>query len=237
MATYRAFANRPWHTESNFENLTRILVGATSTDDISTTVWSECRANAESDIMLALQDSDRPVRTMLNRIPGELIPQVGKITFDGSFSYTMMLPDVITTPAIRLPRVWRNLAGAWEDRFDYDPLELGTDYTLSGNTVTILAASKGDVYCIEYEHTMNPVPDALRYLSLNMTMHHLIISKYGTDQEQVQQWAEQYGGRATRQIELLQEGRMDIPEFARINLYADWTEGKDSIRSLQLARV
>lgn len=237
MTTWRGFANRPWHTVSEFESCTRMAVGTSTTDDITPTVWCDCRNNAENIILSYFMDSPRPIRSMLNRIPGELIPQYGKIRVDGDFAYTVQIPCMISTPSQYAPTVWKNLSGCWADRFDDEPLVANTNYTISGNTITILSASKGDVYCVEYETTLNPLPGLLRSFSLDRTADYVLVKKYGKDHARVQEWAAQYGNHILRQLEMLRDGKIEIPEIARVNLFADWEEGDQSLSSIPIGRV
>lgn len=238
MASYNCFANIPWHTESEFEAQTRILVGTNEdTDDVTPTIWQECRESAEAFILSNFLDNPRPNRGMLNRIPGELIPQFGKVLSTGSYTYSLLMPDLVTTPAQRMPVVWKNLSGAWQDRYDTDPLTYATDYSISGSSITIPGAEKGDVFCIEYETTLTPKPGILKAWSINKTSEYVFIRKYGFDHARVQAWAEQYGMHMERQLEMLRTGAMEIPEFASINLFTDWTEGGSTYMSIPVARV
>lgn len=237
MASYRSFANRPWHTETDFEAQTRISIGSATGDQITRDVWCSCRESAENLIMASILDEPRPLRTMLNRIIGELIPQFGRIRSSGSYSHTVMVPNIVTTPSSRMPIVWKNLSGYYEDRFKTEPLVYGTDYTISGNTIKITNAESGDLYTVEYETTLEPTPGLLKTLSIYQTAGNVIMAKYGTDHARTQAWAEMYGLHTRRQIEMLRDGRIEIPEFASINLYADWSEGNDCITTVSMERV
>jgi hypothetical protein len=237
MTTWRGFANRPWHTETEFEACTRLAVGTGTNDDVTPTIWSDCRNNAENIVLSYFMDSPRPIRMMLNRIPGELMPQHGKIQSDGEYSYSVQIPCMISTPSQYSPNVWKNLSGRWGDRFDTDPLTVNVDYTISGNTITLSSAAKGDVYCVEYETTLNPLPGLLKSFSLDRTADYLLVKKYGHDHARVQQWAEQYGNHIIRQLEMLRDGKIEIPEIARVNLFADWEEGSQNIISIPIGRV
>lgn len=237
MTSYKSFANRPWHSETEFEAETRLTVGSATTDQISSDVWSACRDSAETLILASMLDEPRPHRTMLNRIMGELAPQYGKVRTAGGYSYTVLVPCLVSTPAEKLPIVWKNLTGYYEDRFKVDPLVYGADYTIAGNVITIVAAEVGDLYTIEYETTLNPTPGLLRTLSLYQTAGNAIMAKFGTEHARTQAWAEMYGQHTRRQIDMLREGRVEIAEFARINLYADWDEGNQGIDSIPMARM
>jgi hypothetical protein len=228
------FANQPWHNEMDFESRTRIMVGETDTDDVDNTVWTALREDAEAEILASINNMQgKPLRDMLNRVPGELIPQFGCITAAASnYTYTILLPSMINTPII-----WKNLTGLWKNRFDTDPLIVTTDYTVNGNTVTINSVEKGDIYCIEYETTLNPVPPLLKKLSVMKTSGNIILAKYGTEHARAQAWAQQYGEQIARTLDLLSQNKVEIPELARINLFNDWKEdtsqGVESILMLR----
>jgi hypothetical protein len=237
MTAYKSAFNRPWHTSTQFETATRIAIGTATTDDVTSSVWCECCNNAENFVLSFFLDAPRPVRSMLNRIPGELAPQFGKVKTDGSYSYSVQIPCMISTPSHFAPNVWKNLSGAWADRFSADTLVYNTDYTISGNTITFPSALKGDVFSIEYETTLTPIPGLLKTFSIDRTAEYVLIKKFGKDHARVQQWAEQYGNHIIRQLEMLRKGDIDIPEFARVNLYSDWTEGTQGFVSIPIGRV
>lgn len=237
MALYTSFANRPWHTVTSFEYQTRLMVGASTYDHITADVWCECRESAEAYILSNLKDGQRPLRSMLNRIPGELMPQWGHVMAAGDISYTVMIPNLVTTPTSRMPILWKNLDCYWEDRYSVDPREYGTEYTISGNVVTIIGASKGDVYTFEYETTLTPTPTVLKSLSIYQTAGNALIAKYGSDHARVQQWADMYGVHVQRQVEMLRTGNIEIPELAAIRLYSDWNEDLGDISSIPMARM
>lgn len=239
MATWAGWQNLPWHTESEFETGTRILVGTVASgNDVPNAVWCQNRSKAEADILLYLQDTARPYRTMLNRVPGELVPQYGKIRTTASYTHAVMVPDLVTTPGShRKPFVWLNLRVPWGERFGVTPLVEGDDYSISGNNFTFPSAREGDFYVIEYEHTLRPVPDQLKFMSMGMTMANVIRAEYGTDQRRIEQWSEMFGNVVETQLKMLQEGRLDIPAFAQIKLYSDWEEGKRGVTSIPLIRT
>lgn len=237
MTAYKSAFNRPWHTESQFEAATRIAIGTATVDDVTSSVWCECRNNAENIVLSYFLDSPRPLRSLLNRIPGELAPQFGKVVSDGSYSYTVQIPCMVITPAQFKPNIWKNFSGPWADRFSRDTLVYDTDYTVSDNTITFPNAVKGDVFTIEYETTLTPLPGLLKSFSIDRTAEYVLIKKFGKDHARVQKWAEQYGNHILRQLEMLRKGDIDIPEFARVNLYSDWTEGPTGFVSIPIGRV
>lgn len=236
MANY----NQPWHIESEFENYSRLLVGSSDSDHITAGTWSECRAAAEMEIISHITDSHGKNRLMLSRVPGELVPQHHPILDDDTnITFTLSVPDVVTTPSSLKPIVWKNLEGPWENRWactDIYKLEIDTHYTLSGNTITFLEVNSGDRFCVEYGHTLNPVPPFLKQLSLLGTVERALVNKFGIDSSRVEKWADQHGTHLRRQLKMLMEGTLQIPEFASVNLYADWKENPDTIQVYDLTR-
>jgi len=237
MASFDSQENQPWHEETEFENLTRIMVGATSADDITTTIWSECRRSSESVLLAGLLDDPHPHREMLHRVPGELIPQYGKLNATASYTHTILMGDMVTTPAAYLPNLWRNLSIEWPRRFEATALVKDTDYTLSGNDITIPAAVKGEVYVFEYEHTLNPVPPFIRTMSIMLTAESALLATFGTDHRRVTEWAATRGDMVREQLKMLNQSRIQIHEFTKIKLYQDWDEAPRRVVDFPLKRV
>jgi len=230
--------NQPWHTESQIETLSRINVGSGPDDAISEETWQTCRSVAESIILSSILDDTRPQRTMLNRIPGELSPRFGLIKTAGQHVFVPSIGQMKVSPDKDKPVVWRNLTGAWSNRWrTASPLTEGVDYTLGENSIVILSASECDMYAIEYEHTLDPVPSFLTRLSILATTEQILISKYGMDHARVEKWSAQWGDAYRRDLALLSQGKIEIPEFASIVLYEDWDEGgPDVVESVRCLR-
>lgn len=232
--------NQPWHTETEFENFSRLTVGSLSSDHLTADTWSECRYAAEAEILTHVTDGNSPNRLMLSRVPGELVPQHHPILSDTeNQTFTLSIPDVVTTPSSLKPIVWKNLEGPWENRWqciDIFKLEETTNYTQSGSTITILSPKTGDRYTVEYGHTLNPVPGILNRLSMIGTIKQAIINKFGIDHSRMEQWSNQYGRDFNRQLRMLWEGQLQIPEFASVNLYNDWKENPGSVVAVDIRR-
>ena len=232
--------NQPWHTETEFENFSRLLIGSTSTDHMTADTWSECRSAAEFEVISHITDALSPNRLMLARVPGELVPQYTPILSNtASQTFTLTVPDVVSTPSSDKPVVWRNLAGPWERRWeDMDLYRMTEDngYTMSGNDITLTSPSKGDRYTVEYKHTLTPIPGLLKSLSLLGTVERCLINKFGIDHSRVEMWARQFGSNKNRQIKMLLEGSLQIPEFASVELYSDWSEDPKSVTVVDIRR-
>lgn len=230
--------NRPWHTEAEFESYTRFLIGSATSDDVTAAIWSQQRDGAETEILSVLQDANRPLRTMLTRVSGELIPQWGKIrSATSNYSHTVSILGLVSTPSASRPLLWKNLSGPWQDRFEVTPLVYGTDWDIVGNSIVITTAEADDKYALEYQHTLAPTPGALKYLSMDLTIRNLIQNKFGTDEGRQEEWAGVYAERVDATLNLMRKNQWDIPEFAAIALYRDWEEGSSGIVSIHLGRV
>lgn len=221
--------NLGWHTEADFEAQTRWLVGEASTDDMTSAQWQQCRSWAENRIMAYLPEGDRKYRTMLDRVPGEYAPQDGPLLEDGEYIHTVSLPEIVSSPPAKLPRVWRNLEGPWEHRFSKRRTSLlvpQDDYTVSSGTITFKnhVAREGDRFIIEYWHNLTPKPAFLRDLSILGTSYRYVLKTHGISSNELKQWLEQYGGPFWGDLKQIKEGKICIPEFDAPNLYLDWDE-------------
>lgn len=233
--------NLGWHTEAEFEAQTRWLVGDAGTDDMTTAAWQECRSWAENRIMAYLPEGVRKYRTLLDRVPGEYFPQDGPLLADGPYIHIVSIPQIVTTPASKRPRVWKNLCGTWADRFNKRSeslLTLTDDYTVSATAVTVDAeqAKEGDRFVVEYWHNLTPKPGILKDLSILGTAYRYVLKTHGLTSNELKQWLEQYGGPFWGDLKALKEEKICIPEFDHPALYVDWDE-TGSVGNIALQRA
>lgn len=219
-----SFGNTPWHTSTEFNNAIRVSVGADL--DVTADVWCQCRKSAETKIFSYLPDSRKRYRTMCNRVPGERFPQEGFIESTDAFEYAVLLPNIVTTPAIFKPRVFKNLSRPWEFRYEEDGkrLTLGTDFTFTETCITILNPAIDDVYYVDYRHTLETIPAMLNMLSLYGTAELVLLRNYGRNSEQFDVWAAAHRAQYHEELKMIEQGRLSIDEFDRVNLYEDWAD-------------
>lgn len=231
--------NTPWFTESEFEDRIRVLVGSAGTDDVTTAVYTACSNSAHARLLSMLPDGARRYRTLCDRVPGERVPQEGVVLADGEYEHTLLIPNAVLTPATKAPRVWKNLVGRWEDRFAYRETKLltsGTDYTIDATTLTISAAEEGDVFWVEYWHTLDTPPEILNFLAIMMTAEAIINARFGTDSAAYDNWAKIYKDQYQSELRLLKEERLPIPEFDLPVLYVDWDDSDSDVETVTLLR-
>lgn len=237
------YGNFPWHSLTEFHDAVRMTVGTVQVGGatISTGTWCECRRNAEAKILSYLTNNPKKYRDMLYRVPGELAPQDDEIASDGSYAYAVAIPNIVTTPGIKQPRVWKNLTGDWRFRpkstLDANRLTPTTDFTFNATTITIVDADVGDRFVIEYQTTLATVPQVLKQMSIYATAELALIRAFGMGSEQADKWAAVHRSQYMEQLKMMQTGQLSIQEFDFIKLYEDWKDESQFPQSFETIRA
>lgn len=209
--------------------------------DISTGTWCECRQNAEATILSFLPNEPKKYRDMLYRVPGELAPQEDEVSADGSYAYDVQIPNIVTTPAAKQPRVWKNLTGDYRYRpknTDHpNRLLPGTDFTYDGTTITIVDAAEGDRFVIEYHTTLASIPRILKSMSIYATAEKAIIRAYGHGSDQADKWAAVHRAQYMEHLKAAKDGTLSIQEFDFITLYEDWKDDSPFLQTFETVRA
>ena len=229
-------ANTPWHTVLEFEDRIRMTVGTSS--DVETDVWCMCRLGAEAVLYSSLPEGARLYRSLLHKVPGELVPQEGPVLASGDITHTLLMPEARLSGGLS-PKVWKNLYGPWEDRFDLrltHLLESGTEYEVTAVTLTLFGAVEGDRFAVEYHHTLKTKPVILKELSLFMTASRVLIARYGRDSQQFDTWSKAHQDMIQMQLQDLKEEKLSIPEFDDLSLYRDWSDVETDFYTFPIVR-
>jgi len=173
---------------------------------------------------------------MLSFVPGEVWPKFRGLNAAGTFTFALSLTNVLTTPTLSRPVVWRNLIYPWEQRWDQTPLVDGTDWTISGNNITVISMDKKDKFVIDYYHNLTPTIDTLKYWSIFLTADYALKGKIGKDFARVSKWANEYGDSVRQRLKQLVNRQILIPEFADIKLSSDYSEGPKEYKIRVLER-